>query len=84
MKDDYKTLYYEELIEQSVNQRFTGWLTLSVFSLATIALWIFGVWSFNDKLLWTGITIFIVFVFGYFPIKNANKAIKMHRKEMSR
>jgi hypothetical protein len=84
-KYNYKKLYYEELIDQLVDKRFTGWLFLSVFSLATIAVWIFGTkefWSFNNKLFWTGVAIVIVVVMGYFPIKNSNKLIKMYRKEI--
>lgn len=77
-KENYKEKYLEEMISQEESKKFSGWLMIGILSIATIVIWIFGkqdLWSIKDKLILTGIAIFMGFIMGFLKIKEANKNI---------
>jgi hypothetical protein len=77
--ENYKELYYENLIDKQKSDRFIGWLFLIILPLFTILVWIFGVedlWSLKDKIWLTIITTTMTFIMGWWKVILANKEIK--------
>lgn len=72
----------EEYIVSLESSKFTSWVIIIVFSLVTLALWIFAteLWTLGHKISFTIVGALFIYFKGIVGIKEANKKLEEEEK----
>jgi len=78
---NYKQLYYEKMIEEQKTNEDVAQIYSGVSIFVILLIWIFNTNDYMGNIILTIILLFIFFIFGFFPMKLANKKIKRLENE---
>jgi len=82
----YTTENIEEWKDSHINKyiemRFSGWVFVILPSLFLSLVWIFTTNNLQEKIIWTVVIGVIIYFFGIYKIREANKELKKFKNEM--